>query len=140
MISLFQDTLYYSHQGDNTDLDFFYITPNTGDITLRRPLTESTRSTFTFTVRVVDDRPTSVQKSDQASVEITVLRDSAPPRFVSTPYITSVPINQAVNSTVYTVRAVDSDLKVKSLLSFYSEVLYCIYYLGKFFKAIKTVY
>ena len=65
-----------------------------------------------FSVRAVDDRPTGVQRTSDAQVTISVLRDSGPPTFVNTPYVTSVPINQRVNTTFYSVRAVDSDLKV----------------------------
>ena len=60
----------------------------------------------------MDDRPTGVQRTSEAQVIISVLRDSGPPTFVNTPYSTSVPINQQVNTTFYSVRAIDNDLKV----------------------------
>lgn len=112
MILWFQDDVYYFHQGDAIDQEYFFVGPRTGAITLRKLLTGTPRNTFTFTVRAVDDRPTAVQRNAEASVQITVLRDSAPPRFVNTPYITSVAINQRVNTTFYRVQAVDNDLKV----------------------------
>ena len=45
------------------------------------------------------------------TVTITVLRDSGPPRFLNAPYEINVPINNAVNSSVFQVVAEDPDLK-----------------------------
>lgn len=105
--------MYFFHQGDATDQEYFFVGPRTGAITLRKLLTGTPRNSFSFTVRAVDDRPTAVQRTAEASVQITVLRDSAPPRFVNTPYVTSVAINQRVNTTFFRVQALDNDLKVK---------------------------
>ncbi|KAH3873273.1 hypothetical protein DPMN_036504 [Dreissena polymorpha] len=107
-----QDEVYYSQGGDATDLEYFYVNPTNGVIRLRKSLTGSVRNTFTFTVRAIDNRPQGVQKSTQATVQINVLRDGGPPQFVNTPYRITVPINQAVNSSFFSVRAVDNDLKV----------------------------
>ncbi|WAQ95445.1 FAT4-like protein [Mya arenaria] len=105
------DSVYFTHGGDATDQEFFYVSPNTGAILLRKSLSNSVRSRFTFTVTAVDNRPLSVQKTSQASVTINVLRDSGPPQFVNTPYRTTIPINQGINTTFYTVSAIDNDLK-----------------------------
>lgn len=109
---MIQDAVYYSHGGDSTDQEYFYISPTTGAITLRKLLSGTPRNTFLFTVTCVDDRPTGVQRNAEARVEILVLRDSGPPQFANTPYTTTVAINQAINISFFTVHAVDNDLKV----------------------------
>lgn len=99
--------------GDETDNDFFYVSQKApGEVYLKKSLSGTSRSNFRFSVRANDDRPLSVRKTADATVEITVLRDSGPPTFTNTPYNTIVPINQVVNSTFYNVRAIDGDLKV----------------------------
>ena len=67
---------------------------------------------FQFEIEAVDDRAVTIQKVARATVVINVLRDSGPPVFTNTPYVAGVPITQAVNTTVFTVRAVDPDLRV----------------------------
>lgn len=107
-----QDAVYFTSRGDSTDQEYFYLSPTTGTITLRKSLQDSLRNQFSFTVQALDNRPQGVQRVAEASVTINILRDSGPPRFVNIPYITSIPITTAINSSVYRVQAVDSDLKV----------------------------
>lgn len=104
--------MYFTSRGDSTDQEYFYVSPTTGAITLRKSLLDSVRNQFSFTVQALDNRPQGVQRVAEASVTINILRDSGPPRFVNTPYITSIPITTAINSSVYRVQAIDSDLKV----------------------------
>ena len=65
-----------------------------------------------FNVRATDNRPSTVARSAESTVVITIIRDSGPPQFVNTPYITSVPINKAINSSFFNVQAIDNDLRV----------------------------
>ena len=68
-----------------------------------------------FQVRATDSRPLGVVRSAEATVVITITRDQGPPVFTRTPYSTVVPINQAVNTTFYTVSAFDNDLRVSHM-------------------------
>ena len=70
------------------------------------------RSEFVFTVTALDERPTNVQRSAVARVLITVTRDSGPPQFVNAPYETTININQALNTSVFRLSAVDTDRSV----------------------------
>ena len=69
---------------------------------------------FQFEIEAVDDRAVTIQRVARATVVISVLRDSGPPVFTNTPYVAGVPITQAINTTVFTVRAVDPDLRVSA--------------------------
>ena len=51
-------------------------------------------------------------RTDTATVDVTVTRDTFAPIFVNTPYGTVVPFNAAVGSSVFTVVATDQDLVV----------------------------
>jgi hypothetical protein len=80
-------------------------------------------------VRATDNRPASVARTAEATVVITIIRDSGPPQFISTPYITSVAINQAVNTSFFNVQAIDNDLRVSSffLSDTWKKVTHFIY-------------
>ena len=60
-----------------------------------------------------DNRAESVIKRARATVTISIVRDSGPPEFRNTPYLVSVPLTQQVNSSVFTVLAVDPNLQVR---------------------------
>ena len=60
-----------------------------------------------------DNRAESVIKRARATVTISIVRDSGPPVFRNTPYLTSVPLTEQVNASVFTVIAVDPNLQVK---------------------------
>ncbi|WAQ96419.1 CELR3-like protein [Mya arenaria] len=105
------DGIFYVNNGDSVDQEFFYLAPD-GQILLRKTLIGEFRNEFTFTITALDNRPQMVQRSAEASVTINVQRDSGPPRFVNAPYSVSIPINQDVNTTIFTVSAVDDDLKL----------------------------
>jgi len=102
--------VYFEQVGDAIDQEFFYVSPNTGAILLRKSLDNTNINQFTFTVNAYDNRPVGVRKSAVSSVTIDIKRDQGPPQFVQTPYRTSVAINQRVNTQVYQVRAVDNDI------------------------------
>lgn len=68
-------------------------------------------SLYQITVRVTDQRVTQ-ERIDTSTVVVNVQRDQFPPVFQNTPYGVSITDSQALNSTIYTVSAVDSDLRV----------------------------
>lgn len=49
---LMQDTVKYSLLGDSAAMEFFYINPSTGDIGLKKQLSDSTAQTFSVSVYV----------------------------------------------------------------------------------------
>ena len=67
-----------------------------------------------MTVRVRDQR--NPEQSVTGSVIVDVRRNQQPPRFVDTPYTRDLSENTAVSSSVYVVRAVDTDLRVGLLM------------------------
>lgn len=66
---------------------------------------------FQITVRVTDQRVTQ-ERIDTSTVVVNIQRDQFPPVFQRTPYSVSISDNQVLNTTIYTVTAVDSDLRV----------------------------
>lgn len=68
-------------------------------------------SLYQITVRVTDQRVTQ-ERIDTSTVVVNVQRDQFPPVFQNTPYGVSITDSQALNSSIYTVSAVDSDLRV----------------------------
>ena len=105
-----QDKLRYALIGDDEDENLFYLNPDRGVLTLRRPLSTSSSSQFDFKVSARDQRAN--ERTAEATVSITVSRDQQPPRFIGAPYKADVSENVAVNSTVTRVIAQDPDLQV----------------------------
>lgn len=71
-----------------------------------------------LTVRATDNRI----RSALATVRIFITRQiNQPPVFVNTPYETTIESSRQINSTVYTVTAVDSDLQVGCLAKIYAH-------------------
>ena len=103
------DKVTFIHAGNSDAQNYFYVNPDTGTISLRRLISGSSSNLYTFLVRATDSR-LQAQTAD-ATVVISIVRDREPPRFVSTPYITSVAITQATNTTFFSVLAQDNDLK-----------------------------
>ena len=70
-------------------------------------------------MRAVDNRESGIQKSDIATVTITVLRDSFAPEFLNEPYRVASTLserNTAVGTIIYNVSARDRDLQVSGHL------------------------
>ncbi|KAK3745550.1 hypothetical protein RRG08_040225, partial [Elysia crispata] len=83
------DSLTYSFLTvgvDQKPLEFFAIQPITGDITVKKRLTEDPIRQLSYVLRVqaVDDR--QPQRSAEASVTLTVTRNRNSPVFINTPY------------------------------------------------------
>ncbi|KAH9514461.1 hypothetical protein Btru_025318 [Bulinus truncatus] len=79
-------------------LSFFYIEPNTGNIYLRRPLTESTNNSYTLVVSATDSGNPS--KSSSVDVVVNVLRIAKPVFSVSQSSIT-LPDNTTIGTSVF---------------------------------------
>ncbi|XP_055954929.1 protocadherin Fat 4 [Patella vulgata] len=103
------DRLRYTHLGTNTDKEFFYLNPNTGEIVVAKDLTETTATRFQFNVEVTDDR--TPEKKSTAVVTINVSHNSGPPRFIGAPYSQTLPISTDANVQVVRAQATDPDLQ-----------------------------
>lgn len=85
-----------------------------------------------LTVRATDNRI----RSALATVRIFITRQiNQPPVFVNTPYETTIESSRQINSTVYTVTAVDSDLQVWCRANLYAHC-----FLQQLFHAIEMNY
>lgn len=85
-----------------------------------------------LTVRATDNRI----RSALATVRIFITRQiNQPPVFVNTPYETTIESSRQINSTVYTVTAVDSDLQVGCRAKIYAHC-----FLQQLFHAIEMNY
>lgn len=58
------------------------------------------------------DQRVTQERIDTSTVVVNVQRDQFPPVFQNTPYGVSITDSQALNTTIYTVSAVDADLRV----------------------------
>lgn len=54
------------------------------------------------------------ERTDTATVDVTVIRDTFAPRFLSTPYSTIVDFNAVVGSSIFRVTATDDDQVVSA--------------------------
>ncbi|XP_076458561.1 protocadherin Fat 4-like [Babylonia areolata] len=89
-------------------LEYFYISPDTGAINLRKSLFANPTNQYVCIVQASDQR--SNARLTNATVTINVIR-SQPPRFQNTPYTFTVSERAAVGASIYRVSAFDSDLK-----------------------------
>ena len=104
------DLVFYSLEGQESTISFFYLNPFDGTLTLRRSLVGSTQSSFSFSVRATDQQGSQSRSSD-VSVSIEITRDQEPPQFVGAPYFVEVSENKGVNQTVTQIVATDPDLQ-----------------------------
>ena len=104
------DHLRYSMvSADPEDYSYFYLNPETGVISLRQSLFDTSISQFQFSVEASDQ--SNPERTATAGVIIDVVRDEQPPVFVSEPYSTSIIETRAIGSQVYQVTAIDTDLR-----------------------------
>lgn len=94
---------------------FFYLEPETGIMSVRRPLNRTdadfpASSVFQFTILAEDQVPVN-KKTGEASVSITVTSGDSdrPPVFDLQLYSTEITENYNINSTVINTRARDPD-------------------------------
>ncbi|XP_061182373.1 cadherin EGF LAG seven-pass G-type receptor 2-like [Saccostrea echinata] len=102
-----QDVLLYSIIEQTGETEPFYMAANTGIINLNQLLSGSSKTTYTFTVRVRDQ--SKPEKFGQSQVEITVRRNTSPPSFLRPQYGAGIDFNQAPGQ-VLTTSAVDPDM------------------------------
>ncbi|XP_076458559.1 protocadherin Fat 1-like [Babylonia areolata] len=105
-----QDVLQYTMVPKAGVTDFFYLGPSTGLISLRTLLLGQTATRYTFDVLVSDQ--SDPERTDTATVDVTVIRDTFAPRFINVPYSTVVGFNTAVGTSIFRVTATDDDLVV----------------------------
>ncbi|KAL8559117.1 hypothetical protein ACOMHN_046165 [Nucella lapillus] len=104
-----QDVVKYELLGETRALEYYYLNPETGVISLKKLLTQGSQITDTLNIRVRDQG--SPEQFGSTVAIITILRDQASPNFVKLPYRTTVQRSTAINSTVVRATAVDADLQ-----------------------------
>ncbi|XP_046579035.1 protocadherin Fat 4-like [Haliotis rubra] len=87
--------------------DYFYLNPDTGVIFLTKSLESTVQNSFLLSVRASDSR--IPQRSNDATVTITVRRNKFLPQFVGLPYTVTIGETRPVNDTILSVAAVDND-------------------------------
>ncbi|RUS85647.1 hypothetical protein EGW08_006593, partial [Elysia chlorotica] len=105
------DQVTFTSTASGEALELFYLNPESGTIVSRQRLLQASQNQYAFEVIASDNRAESVIKRARATVTISIVRDSGPPVFRNTPYLVSVPLTQQVNSSVFTVVAVDPNLQ-----------------------------
>ncbi|RUS85645.1 hypothetical protein EGW08_006591, partial [Elysia chlorotica] len=103
------DVIRYSLIGGADDLEYFFLNTDTGFVSLKTPLTQTTQQQFQFSVQASDQG--NPERTATSNVVITVLRDNAPPFFVNTPYSAGVLETAAIGSNFYRVEARDAELR-----------------------------
>ncbi|KAL5018737.1 hypothetical protein ScPMuIL_004459 [Solemya velum] len=101
------DIVRYSLLGDVTANEYFYIMPDTGDITLKKSLANTNIGSFSLTIQASDQN--IPERTDTASVIVTVTRDNQPPFFLDN-YSRTIDENWAIGSEILSVSAMDTDL------------------------------
>ena len=97
-------------------LEYFTVNSITGDVSVRRSLTEDVTSNnnhYTLMISAEDQGfPSPLRASRSASVNVVVVRNQFEPVFENTPYQTTVSLATRVGSSVFRVTATDRDLQV----------------------------
>lgn len=81
-------------------------------------------------MRAVDQGIPALTSTVLVPVFISVFRNNNPPRFINTPYSTTISRDASPNSNVYQVSAVDNDNVIQT---FYSEQFFIICVIKMFF-------
>ena len=99
---------------------YFTVNSGTGAITLRQSLLNDNGNTqrYTFTVSISDNGVPSRTAVNVANVEINVIRNTAPPFFISTPYDTTVDYTEAQGTLVFTATAQDNDQSPYNIITY----------------------
>ncbi|XP_023933063.1 protocadherin Fat 4-like [Lingula anatina] len=102
------DQLTYRIVGNNDVKHWFYIQPDTGELQLKSPLSDTNITDFNFHINITDRG--SPEKFILTPVSIKVIRDTGPPKF-NGPYSTAVNETVNIDTFVINVAAEDNDLK-----------------------------
>ncbi|XP_048248646.1 protocadherin Fat 4-like [Haliotis rufescens] len=101
-----EDNVTYSIDGGS---DYLYIHPVTGSVILTKSLRNVNISQIVTTVKAVDRM--LFPRMATAVLTVNIRSDVIYPEFGSTPYNISIPDTLAVQSSVFTVYAIDNDLR-----------------------------
>lgn len=109
-----KDVLKYTIQNTITNglqaNAYFYLSESTGELTLGSSLEKTQQNIIKFTVKVSDQR--SPEKTDTATVTVTILRNQFSPQFLFTPYNVNIDENASRDYTVFSnVKAEDKDIQ-----------------------------
>lgn len=104
----------YEIRGSEKATQFFLINEMTGEVYIKRPLSEDTPETTSYTIVVrANDLGSPQQESENScTVTVRVQRNRNCPTFQGEPYRASIDQTQAVNSEVLRIQATDSDPRV----------------------------
>lgn len=107
--------------GQNTlAAQYFTVNSGTGAITLRQSLLNDNSDTrrYTFTVSITDNGVPVRAAATVANVEINVIRNTAPPFFVNTPYDTSIDYTETTGALIFTAAAQDNDVSPYNIITY----------------------
>ncbi|KAJ8319080.1 hypothetical protein KUTeg_004171 [Tegillarca granosa] len=110
------DKLLYYMEPQAGITDFFYISPESGLISLKRLLTTETNTIYNFQIKVRDQ--SKPEKTGTSAVRISVTRNLQSPYFIAAPYTANINYNQALNQAFTTVRAADDDMASTSRIEY----------------------
>ncbi|XP_041364042.1 protocadherin Fat 1-like [Gigantopelta aegis] len=100
----------FSLAGGRKDLDFFLVDSVSGDISLRRPVSDDLNRTAVFQFQALsEDMGSTPQSAIPANVHITVIRNENCPIFQGIPYSMTIPQSVAGLSSIFQVSAIDRD-------------------------------
>ncbi|GFN78435.1 protocadherin fat 4, partial [Plakobranchus ocellatus] len=103
------DVIRYTLIGGDDDIEYFFLNTDTGFVSLKTPLTQTTQQQFQFSVQATDQG--NPERTATSNVVVTVVRDNAPPFFINTPYSAGVLETAAIGSNFYRVEARDAELR-----------------------------
>ncbi|VDH99244.1 protocadherin Fat 4, partial [Mytilus galloprovincialis] len=110
------DPVTYEIMGTAQALEYYYIEPTTGRITLKKLLTEGTQSEDRITIRACDIR-TPIQCISIVAT-ITIVRNQQTPTFTNLPAGVNLEQGHDVGSLAFTASARDNDLRAPGMLQF----------------------
>ncbi|XP_041364041.1 cadherin-23-like [Gigantopelta aegis] len=116
----------YALLGTAKALEYFFVNSVTGDVSVRRGLTEdvtSSNNRYMLTVAAEDQGlPAPLRALWSATVNVLVVRNQFEPVFENTPYRATVSLATDVGSSVFRVVATDRDLQVPYNTVVYSAI------------------
>jgi protocadherin Fat 4 len=106
-----EDEIRYKLLSPAEAVQFFYINPLTGEVSVTRPLTESSEKEYVITVMASDGR--EPENTANSTITVSITRDESRPEFQNTPYNdATVSENLPVGREFYDrIRASDQDLQ-----------------------------
>ena len=104
---------FYEATGDRTALEYFEVDEDTGDVSVKKSLLTDSARTKKYAFRIVaKDLGTPQRVSDNATVNIEVIRNDNEPTFEKEVYTASITQNQETGRRIITVKANDRDPEV----------------------------